>query len=58
MRLIAFITEGTQIEKIVEHIGVNLERSHIAPTRGPPLLVKLRLPLPKSRLADKPLAVG
>ena len=58
MRLIAFITAGTQIEKLVEHIGVNLERAHIAPTRGPPLWVKLRLPLPRSRLADKPLAVG
>ena len=58
MRLIAFITAGTQIEKLVEHIGVNLERELIAPTRGPPLWVKLRLPLPRSRLADKPLAVG
>ncbi len=37
MRLIAFITEGTQIEKILEHIGVDSEPPHIAPARGPPL---------------------
>ena len=37
MRLIAFVTEGTQIEKILNHIGVDSEPPHIAPARGPPL---------------------
>jgi hypothetical protein len=37
MRLIAFITEGTQIRKILDHIGVDSERPHISPARGPPL---------------------
>ncbi len=37
MRLIAFITEGTQIRKILDHIGVDSESPHIAPARGPPL---------------------
>ena len=29
MRLIAFITEGTQIRRILEHIGVDLEQPNI-----------------------------
>lgn len=37
MRLIAFITEGAQIRKILDHIGVDSEPPHIAPARGPPL---------------------
>jgi hypothetical protein len=37
MRLIAFITEGTQISKILDHIGVDSEPPHISPARGPPL---------------------
>ena len=37
MRLIAFITEGTQIRKILDHIGVESEPPQIAPARGPPL---------------------
>ena len=37
MRLIAFITEGTQIRKILDHIGVDSKPPHIAPARGPPL---------------------
>jgi hypothetical protein len=37
MRLIAFITDGAQIRKIVEHIGVDFVPPHIAPARGPPL---------------------
>ena len=37
MRLIAFITEGTQIRRILDHIGVDLEPPHISPARGPPL---------------------
>ena len=37
MRLIAFITEGTQIRKILDHIGMDSEPPHISPARGPPL---------------------
>ena len=37
MRLIAFITEGPQIRKILDHIGVDSAPPRIAPARGPPL---------------------
>ncbi len=37
MRLIAFITEGTETGKILEHIGVESEPPRISPARGPPL---------------------
>jgi len=37
MRLIAFITEGMQTGKILDHIGVESEPPHISPARGPPL---------------------
>ncbi len=37
LRLIAFITDGTQIRKILDHIGVDPEPPHISPARGPPL---------------------
>ena len=37
MRLIAFITEGTQIRRSLEHIGVDSQPPHITPARGPPL---------------------
>jgi hypothetical protein len=37
MRLIAFITEGLQIRKILEHIREDCEPPHVAPARGPPL---------------------
>ena len=39
MRLIAFINEGTQIRRILEHIGVDSQPPHITitPARGPPL---------------------
>jgi hypothetical protein len=37
MRLIAFITEGAQIRRILDHIGVESEPPHISPARGPPL---------------------
>ena len=37
MRLIAFITEGSQIRKILDHIGVEPDPPHISPARGPPL---------------------
>ena len=37
MRLIAFIAEGTQIRRILEHIGVDSQPPHISPARGPPL---------------------
>ena len=34
MRLIAFITEGTQISKILDRIGVDSEPPHISPARA------------------------
>jgi hypothetical protein len=37
MRLIAFIAEGAQIRRILNHIGVDSEPPHISPARGPPL---------------------
>ena len=37
MRLIAFIPEGTQTDKILDHIGVDSKPPHISPARGPPL---------------------
>jgi hypothetical protein len=37
MRLIAFITEGTQIRRILDHIGVASEPPQSSPARGPPL---------------------
>ena len=37
MHLIAFITEGMQIRRILGHIGVESESAHISPARGPPL---------------------
>ena len=37
MRRIAFITEGVQIKKILEHIGVDSQAAGISPARGPPL---------------------
>ena len=37
MRLIAFITEGAQTGKILDHIGVDSQAPRIAPARGPPL---------------------
>jgi len=33
MRLIAFITEGTQADKILDHIGVDTEPPHLSPAR-------------------------
>ena len=40
MRRIAFITEGAQIKKILDHIGVDSQAPRISPAppaRGPPL---------------------
>ena len=37
MRLIAFITEGAQIKKILVHIGVDSQAPRLSPARGPPL---------------------
>ena len=37
MGLIAFITEGPQIRKMLDHIGVESESPRIAPACGPPL---------------------
>ena len=35
MRLIAIITKGGQIKKILDHIGVHSQAPRIFPTRGP-----------------------
>jgi hypothetical protein len=35
--LSAFITEGVQIRRILNHIGVDSEPPHVSPARGPPL---------------------
>ena len=40
MRLIAFITEGVQIKKILDHIGVGSEPPHMVPACGPPLALR------------------
>ncbi len=37
MRLIAFITQGAQVSKIWDYIGVDPQPAHIAPARRPPL---------------------
>ena len=37
MRIIAFITVSADIQKILEHIGVDPQVPRIAPARGPPL---------------------
>ena len=37
MRLIAFITEGAQTGKILDHIGLDSAPPRIAPARAPPL---------------------
>ena len=37
MRLIAFITDGAEVRKILVHIGVDSEPPRIAPARGPAL---------------------
>jgi hypothetical protein len=37
MHLIAFITEGAEIRKILDHIGVDSQPPHLFPARGPPL---------------------
>ena len=34
---LSVITEGTQIRRILDHIGVDSEPPHISPARGPPL---------------------
>ncbi len=34
---IAFITEGVQIRRILDHIGVDSEPPHVSPARGPPM---------------------
>lgn len=37
MRIIAFITEGSSVRKILEHIGESTVPPKLAPARGPPL---------------------
>ena len=37
MRIIAFIADGAEVRKILEHIGIDARRPRITPTRRPPL---------------------
>lgn len=37
MRIIAFIVDGAEVRKILEHIGVDAQAPRITPARGPPL---------------------
>jgi hypothetical protein len=37
MRLIAFVTNGAEVRKILAHTDVDCEWPHICPARGPPL---------------------
>ena len=37
MRIIAFIIEGEEVRKILEHIGLDAQAPRITPARGPPL---------------------
>lgn len=37
MSIIAFITDGVEVRKILEHIGVGSQAPRITPARGPPL---------------------
>ena len=37
MRLIAFITDGAEVRKILEYIGADSQAPRITPARGPPL---------------------
>jgi len=37
MRPIAFVTDGVQIRKDLDRIGVGSEPPHVSPGRGPPL---------------------
>jgi hypothetical protein len=37
MRLIAFITDGVEVRKILDHIGVLTQAPRFTPARGPPL---------------------
>ena len=37
MRLIAFITDGAEVRKILEHIGADSKAPRTSQARGPPL---------------------
>ena len=37
MRIIAFITDGAEVRKFLEHIGVDSLAPRVSPARGPPL---------------------
>lgn len=37
MRIIAFITDGGEVKKILDHLGVDSRPPRITPARGPPL---------------------
>ncbi len=46
MRIIAFITEATPVERILDHIGEPSRPPPIAPARGPPARDDAPAPLP------------
>ena len=37
MRIIAFITDGAEVRKILAHLGADSQAPRITPARGPPL---------------------
>jgi len=37
VRLIAFITDGAEVRKVLDHIGADSQAPRITPARGPPL---------------------
>jgi len=45
MRIIAFITDGAEVRKILEHIGADSQAPRITPARGPPLWDECDAPL-------------
>ena len=47
VRIIAFIVDGAEVRKILEHTGVDARAPRIAPARGPPLWLApvFRIPL-------------
>jgi hypothetical protein len=45
MRIIAFITDGAEVRKILEHISADSQAPRITPARGPPLWDECDAPL-------------
>ncbi len=48
MRIIAFITDGVSVGRILEHIGEPAQPPRIEPARGPPAWEEQAEPLPLS----------